>query len=242
MKTSFIALFAAGSAAHTIFQEMYIDGVSQGHLYGIRTVQSSNPLKNITSPDIICNGAVNNFTQNPAADVISLPAGSTITTEWHNKLLGLDPSNPDDPIAKSHLGPIQTYMAPIDDIYDTDVESLEWFKIYQDGVTFNNTWATQKMMAAAGKVTHTVPSCIPSGTYLLKAEIVALHAVGDTGKNVEIFTECAQVNITGGGDAELPKFRFQEGYTPTTPGLNFNVYASPPNLDYPFPGPELFTC
>ncbi|PNS20978.1 hypothetical protein CAC42_3315 [Sphaceloma murrayae] len=237
-----MTLLVVSSTAHTIFQELYIEGVSQGLETGIRTVRSSNPLKNMSSPDIICNGAVNNFSQNPAPDVVTIPAGSRITTEWHNMLKGPDPTNPDDPIATTHLGPIQVYMAPIENPYDTDVESLEWFKIYQDGVSSNNTWATQKLMKSGGTVDHTIPSCVPNGTYLLKGEIVALHAVGPTGKNVEIFTGCAQVNITEGGDAELPRFKFQEGYSSTTPGLIWNVYEPPANVSYPFPGPALFTC
>lgn len=34
-----LALFAAGSAAHTIFQEFHVNGVSAGHQAGIRVVE-----------------------------------------------------------------------------------------------------------------------------------------------------------------------------------------------------------
>lgn len=41
MKASFsiLSLLAAGSAGHTIFQELYVNGVSSGHEQGIRVVE-----------------------------------------------------------------------------------------------------------------------------------------------------------------------------------------------------------
>lgn len=40
MKAFFsLSLLAAGSAAHTIFQEFYVNGVSAGHEQGIRVVE-----------------------------------------------------------------------------------------------------------------------------------------------------------------------------------------------------------
>lgn len=67
----------ATASAHTIFQELYVNGVSQGHTTGIRvpsydgykfflrTVRvytnrtTVSPITDITSDDVICNGGVN---------------------------------------------------------------------------------------------------------------------------------------------------------------------------------------
>ena len=54
---------------------------------------------------------------------------------------------------------------------------LQWFKIHEDGLTpSDQTWAVDRLIANKGKVSFTIPSCIPAGQYLLRAEIIALHA------------------------------------------------------------------
>ena len=47
------ALFATPAMAHTIFQEFYVNGVSQGHLNGIRYPTYDGPITDVTSNDII---------------------------------------------------------------------------------------------------------------------------------------------------------------------------------------------
>lgn len=37
-------------------------------------------------------------------------------------------------------------------------------------------WGVDRLIANKGKVTFTIPSCIPAGQYLLRHEIIALHA------------------------------------------------------------------
>jgi hypothetical protein len=71
------------------------------------------------------------------------------------------------------------YMAAIDSALDMTVTGLKWFKIYEDGYNpSTGKWAVDTMIANKGKVTFTVPSCIPSGNYLLRGELIALHAAG----------------------------------------------------------------
>ena len=62
--------------------------------------------------------------------------------------------------------------AKIPNATQTDVTGLQWFKIAQDGLESDGTWATDKMIANKGKVTFTVPSCIEDGQYLLRHEII----------------------------------------------------------------------
>lgn len=67
--------------------------------------------------------------------------------------------------------------AKIPDATQSDVTGLEWFKIYEDGLDASSqTWAVDTLIANAGKVSFTIPSCIEPGQYLLRHEIIALHA------------------------------------------------------------------
>lgn len=51
------AVLAVGAAsAHTIFQELWVNGVAQGHTVGIRVPSYDGPINDVTSNDIICNG------------------------------------------------------------------------------------------------------------------------------------------------------------------------------------------
>ncbi|KAG6858928.1 hypothetical protein C0991_001709, partial [Blastosporella zonata] len=63
--------------------------------------------------------------------------------------------------------------AAIPNATQTDVTGLKWFKIYEDGLdAAAQTWGVDRMIANAGKVTFTIPSCIAPGQYLLRHEII----------------------------------------------------------------------
>ena len=50
---------------------------------------------------------------------------------------------------------------------------LQWFKIHEDGLTpSDQTWAVDRLIANKGKVSFTIPSCIPAGQYLLRHELI----------------------------------------------------------------------
>ncbi|KAG6874593.1 hypothetical protein C0993_000238, partial [Termitomyces sp. T159_Od127] len=103
-------VLAASVSAHTIFQELYVNGVDQGHLTGIRVPDYDGPITDVTSNDIICNGGINPYHQPISQAIITVPAGGTVTTEWHHSLAGADPSDPADPIDPSHKGPVISYL------------------------------------------------------------------------------------------------------------------------------------
>lgn len=50
---------------------------------------------------------------------------------------------------------------------------MKWFKIYEDGLS-GQTWAVDKLITNKGKVSFTIPSCIESGQYLLRHEIIGV--------------------------------------------------------------------
>ena len=65
--------------------------------------------------------------------------------------------------------------AQIPDATQTDVTGLKWFKIYEDGLDVaDQSWGVDRMIANKGKVTFTIPSCIPAGQYLLRHEMIGM--------------------------------------------------------------------
>ncbi|KAG6818843.1 hypothetical protein H0H93_001105, partial [Arthromyces matolae] len=203
---------ASSTTAHTIFQEVYVNGVDQGHLNGIRVPDYDGPITDVTSNDIICNGGINPYHQPMSQTIISVPAGASVTTEWHHNINGADASDGDDPIATSHKGPIISYLAKVSNATQTDVTGLKWFKIWEDGlVASDQTWGVDRMIANKGKVTFTIPSCIPAGQYLLRHEIIALHGAS-TYPGAQFYMECAQLQITGGGSASPSTVSFPGAY------------------------------
>ncbi|KAG7100239.1 hypothetical protein E1B28_002013 [Marasmius oreades] len=236
MKSVVLALLLAGYASgHTIFQKMYVNGVDQGQLTGIRVPDYDGPIMDVTSNDIICNGGINPYHQPISQAVINVPAGAQVTTEWHHTL------GSTDVLDASHKGPIITYLAKVPSATQSTVTGLKWFKIYEDGFDAStNTWAVDKLIANNGKVTFTIPKCVPSGQYLMRHEIIALHAAGSY-PGAQFYMECAQINITGGGSASPATVSFPGAYKGTDPGITLSIYY-PPVTNYVIPGPKVFTC
>jgi cellulase len=146
MRDLLIVLAAAsGVVAHTIFQEVLVNGVSQGHLAGVRvpsydgSVASSEtlfltlkisdlllhrPINDVTSPNIICNGGPNPLNRPFSKKVIDVKAGDTLTMVWHHTLDGDKPRDKSDPVDPGHVGPTLAYMAKVDDARTEKVTGL----------------------------------------------------------------------------------------------------------------------
>ncbi|KAL5533677.1 hypothetical protein ACEPAG_137 [Sanghuangporus baumii] len=233
------ALVTGSVSAHIIFQKVYLDGVDQGQLVGLRAPDYDGPITDVTSNDIICNGGPNPLTH--ILDVvIQAPAGGQITAEWHHTLDSAGTNDPADPIDSSHKGPITSYLAQVPDATQSDVTGLKWFKIYEDELdTSSGQWAVDKLIANEGKVTFDLPSCISAGQYLLRHEIIALHAASSY-PGSQFYIECAQLEITGGGSASPATVSFLGAYQGSDPGITINIYQNLSN--YTIPGPAVFFC
>ncbi|EJD34799.1 hypothetical protein AURDEDRAFT_140513 [Auricularia subglabra TFB-10046 SS5] len=241
LNNSLLALlpFAALASAHTIFQQLYVNGASPGHLVGIRYPTYDGPITDVTSNDVICNGGPNPLVTPYSQVVIPVPAGSTVTTEWHHTLDSAGTNDPADPVDASHNGPIMTYLAAVPNATQTSVTGLKWFKIYEDGLDSNGQWAVQRLIANKGKVSFKIPSCIANGHYFLRHELIALHAAqGYPG--AQLYMECAQIQITGGGSASPATVSFPGAYKGSDPGITYNLYNG--QKTYTIPGPRPFTC
>ncbi|TDL15572.1 glycoside hydrolase family 61 protein [Rickenella mellea] len=261
MKTQALAVtlvaFASSACAHTIFQQVYVNGKAQGQLVGLRApdydgvripsflhwfFSDSNviqPVTDVTSNDIICNGGVNPITHT-SNTIISVAAGSQISGEWHHTLAGAVPSDPADPVDPSHKGPVIAYLAKVTNATQPTVTGLKWFKIFQDGLDSSGKWGVDRMIANKGKVTFTIPSCIAPGQYLLRHELIALHGAASY-PGAQFYMECAQLQITGGGTKTPATVSFPGAYHGTDPGITFNLYYPVPT-SYTVPGPAVFTC
>ncbi|KAL0569605.1 hypothetical protein V5O48_012358 [Marasmius crinis-equi] len=232
---SVAALLVGYTSGHTIFQELSVNGVSQGHLTGIRVPDYNGPITDVTSNDIICNGGINPYHQPISTAVINVPAGAQVAAQWHNTLAGAEPGNSADPIDPSHKGPLITYLAKVPSATQSTVTGLQWFKIYEDGYNpSTGQWAVDTMVANKGKVTFTIPKCIQSGQYLLRHELIALHGAS-TYPGAQFYMECAQINITGGGSTSPATVSFPGAYKGSDPGITLSIYW-PPVTNYTIPG------
>lgn len=223
------------ASAHTIFVQLAAGGTTNPVSYGIRTPTYDGPIQDVTSNSLACNGPPNDPAS--ASNVITVQAGSTVNAIWRHTLT----SGSDDVMDASHKGPTLAYLKKVDNaLTDTGIGS-GWFKIQQDGYN-GGDWGTSKVISNGGIHAITIPSCIAPGQYLLRAEMIALHAASSSG-GAQLYMECAQINVVGGTGASTPATYSIPGiYKADDPGLLINIYSMTSSSTYTIPGPNPFTC
>ncbi|KAI1813546.1 lytic polysaccharide monooxygenase [Poronia punctata] len=228
---------AATTSAHTIFCQLETDDKTYDVSYAIRTPSYDGPQQDVTSDNLACNGPPNPTT--PSSDIIEVKAGSTVGAIWRHTL----ESGPDDVMDPGHKGPAMAYLKKVSDATSDDGVGDGWFKIQEEGFG-NDVWGTDTVIDNAGSQVIKIPECIEDGQYLLRAEMIALHAAGGAG-GAQLYMECAQINITGGKGSKTPTTASIPGiYSADDPGLLIDIYNNPPSSSNPYviPGPEVFTC
>jgi cellulase len=247
MKYSFVSALALAATvnAHAIMQRIMVDGVDQGSLVGIRAPPTNNPVQDVTSNDLICGEA-----GSTSAKIITIPAGSSVGGAWAHALGGPQGvADSDNPIASSHKGPTQVYLAKVDDASSASKTGLKWFKIASDTVTSAGVWGVDNMIkntdsAGFGWQKFTMPSCIAAGQYLMRVEILALHSASSQG-GAQFYQSCAQIKVTGSGSfspASSAQIAFPGGYSATDPGILTNIYDTSIYTSYKAPGPAVISC
>ncbi|KAH9912624.1 glycoside hydrolase [Epithele typhae] len=228
-----LATVAISAHAHFTMQYVWDDGVDEGLNSYIRIPPNNNPVTDVTSTDLTCN--VNGLSGS-SVETLTIPAGSSITFEWHQH----DQRTGEDAISGGHKGPVQVYVAKAPTTAaEFDGQGSVWTKIYSSGLldASSSEWATDVVNANNGKHTVTLPSSLPAGDYLLRAEIIALH-VAQSYPGAQFYIGCAQVTITGGGNASPPTIAIPGEYQPTDPGITVNIYN---NLQsYTAPGGDVW--
>ncbi|OHW99692.1 cellulose-growth-specific protein [Colletotrichum incanum] len=198
-----------------------------------RPIQGNGPVEDVTSIDLQCGGYTAGGVEGskPAKLVAKAAAGEEVTLNWT-----LWP--------ESHIGPTLTYMAkcPNDDCttWQPGTDAV-WFKIQEEGRegTTNNWGATPLMKAGNSGVKYTIPECIAPGQYLVRHEIIALHAAYSY-PGAQFYPGCHQIEVTGSGSTSPSDLvAFPGAYKGTDAGITFDAYKA---QEYTIPGPAVFSC
>ncbi|KAI3603928.1 glycoside hydrolase family 61 protein [Moniliophthora roreri] len=196
----------------------------------VRKIPGNGPVEDLSLIDVQCNGyTAGGFSTAPAPIFAQVAAGSQLALNWT-----LWPD--------SHKGPAITYMAraPSDITKWNPGTSAVWFKVDQVGKSSDGKWAAADILNANnGIYKFTIPKNLKAGQYLIRHELLALHAAY-TYPGVQVYPVCIQVQVTGSGTALPTSFvSFPGAYTKDTPGIIYDVYTN--TGSYPIPGPAVWT-
>lgn len=170
--------------------------------------------------DIICHKGSKN-----AVKSASVKAGEKITIKW-------------DTWPESHKGPVIDYLASCgaDGCTKVDKTDLKFFKIAEAGMTSGGKFASDDLIAAGNTWEVTIPTSLKAGSYVLRHEIIALHAAGQE-NGAQNYPQCFNLEVTGSGTEQPAGVAGTSLYTASEKGIVFDLYNNP--TSYPIPGPKL---
>ncbi|KAH9907609.1 glycoside hydrolase family 61 protein [Xylariomycetidae sp. FL2044] len=214
---------AISAEAHCIFQKVSVNGQEQGSLVGLRAPNDNNPVYDVTSQDIICQK------QGTTSDkVIAVAPGDELGAYFGHVIGGAQFANdPDNPIAKSHKGPITAWLAKVDDAATASKTGQKWFKIWYDTLdTSTKIWGVDNMISQGGWVKFDLPQCIAPGDYLMRVEILALHSA-KTANGAQFYMSCAQIRVSGDGTfTPSSTVSFPGAYQKNDASIVTNIYGA----------------
>ncbi|KAI1117576.1 fungal cellulose binding domain-containing protein [Nemania sp. NC0429] len=238
MKSATYAVVSAALAlqvsAHSIFQDLWVDGVDFGSQC-VRMPPSNSPVTNVNSNDIRCNVGGAKGVRNKCP----VKAGSTVTVEMHAQ--PGDRSCGQEAIGGAHYGPVNVYLSQVPDATTAD-GSASWYKIFADSwsakgsVGDGDNWGTNDLNACCGKMDVQIPKDTPNGDYLLRAEVIALHTAGSSG-GAQFYMSCYQITVTGGSGSVPAGVKLPGAFKASDPGIQVNIHAKMSN--YVNPGPAV---
>lgn len=85
------------------------------------------------------------------------------------------------------------YLAKVDNAATANARGLKWFKIAEDGLDSSGQWGVDRMISTVGWQYFNMPTCIASGHYLMRVELIALHSAYSQGGAQ--FYVCVFVNV-----------------------------------------------
>ncbi|KAK2001381.1 family 61 glycosyl hydrolase [Colletotrichum falcatum] len=236
-----VGVFAAGALAHGtvdgyVFDGAYTEGYSLDYYYQKQN-GGTPPTIAAWSAENLDNGFIDgtgyasadiNCHKNaaPGGTAAKVAAGGKVEFQWSTW-------------PESHVGPVLTYAAKVDgDFASVDKAALRWIKIDEAGIDVDTQeWAATKLIKNNNTWTSTIPSDLAAGNYVLRHEIIAMHAAG-TLNGAQNYPQCVNVEITGSGTASPEGTLGTELYKATDAGILFNPYTT--ISDYTIPGPALF--
>ncbi|KAK5110950.1 hypothetical protein LTR62_005488 [Meristemomyces frigidus] len=180
-------------------------------------------------PDIICHKSAT-----AGSTALTISAGGTISLQWNTW-------------PNSHKGPVSNMLAAVNgDFQAADKTKLKWFEAevgaLLDDSSPPGSWATDKLIANNFTSDFIVPAGLAPGNYVLRHEILALHAA-NSANGAQSYPMCINLVVTGSGTtspcaASGADCRLGEAlYTATDPGILIDIYS--PITDYQIPGPAL---
>ncbi|KAL3428435.1 fungal cellulose binding domain-containing protein [Phlyctema vagabunda] len=224
-KAAIVASLLAAVSAHQNLHQFWVNDVSPGYEVAIRKAPSNSPVTDLTSNDITCN--VNGNTVPSGVETTPANAGDTIKVQWDSS---------------SHPGPIQHYLfGPVDDAAQaTGIGS--WFKIDEFTQT-DGKWANEIMLTQNMTYEFKLPTGLPSGDYLLRSEMLALHGSQTLGGG-QFYMGCMQLKVTGSAtETCTPSVELPGAYSETDPGIYIpNVYNGFDITTYVAPGGDVAVC
>lgn len=103
----------------------------------------------------------------------------------------------------------------------------------------NGYWATDQLIANNNSWTSVIPPTIATGNYVLRHEIIALHASGQA-NGAQDYPQCFNLAIKGTGTDKLTTGVLATTFMkPTDPGILFDLYSK--FTSYTIPGPALYS-
>jgi len=233
------ALIAASQVAgHSIWQDLTVAGVDKSSTC-VRMPLNNNPVTDVSSSAMACNVGTS-----PVAVKCAVNAGDEVTIEMHQQIG--DRNCATEGIGGAHWGPVLAYMAATPDSSTAVGTSLSWFKVYQDawaknpagGDASGDYWGSRDENYCCGKLSFKIPTDIPSGDYLLRPEVIALHAAGQP-NGAQLYMSCFQLTVSGGAGSVPAGVKFPGAYSSTDPGILFQLYS--PISTYVVPGPSVIS-
>ncbi|KAL2266182.1 hypothetical protein VTJ83DRAFT_5534 [Remersonia thermophila] len=234
---------ASLAAAHGHVQHIIINGVqypsfdptSHPYMQNPPTVvgwTAANTDNGFVAPDefaggnIICHKSATN-----AGGYAVVAAGDKVYIQW-------------DQWPESHHGPVIDYLASCgstgcDAVNKAD---LEFFKIGEvgliDGRQAPGFWGSDQLIANNAGWLVQIPSDLAPGHYVLRHEIIALHAAGQL-NGAQNYPQCFNLLVTGSGSAVPRGVKGTALYTPNDKGILAGIYNAP--VTYEIPGPALYS-
>ena len=183
---------AAVTKAHTSFTTLFINGENQGDGVCVRMPHdgstSTFPIDGVTSTGMVCG----RDGLEPVPFTCSAPQGASITFWWRAWADYAQPGS----IDSSHMGPCAVYLKQTANMSSESGEGDGWFKIWEEDYDESvGKWCTDKLIDNEGFLTVSLPSGLPRSEYLVRPEILALHA--STQGDPQFYVGCAQLHVAG---------------------------------------------
>ena len=193
------------------------------------------PLPDITGRDMAC--GVNG--ENGVSRVSAANAGSTLVFEWRDHPDGSQKGS----IDISHKGPCAVYMKKVaSSAASNNAAGDGWFKIMEDEYDATaGKWCTEKLIENDGHLAATIPKDLAADYYLVRPELLALHAAASKPPDPQFYVGCAQIFLSSTGSSTPPTVSIPGYVNLSMPAMTFNIWEKPMKLPYPSFGPPVYS-